>query len=109
MKMDEVINTLARVAHDVAVEKGWYERPRDVPELLMLVVSELSECLEAARKGNPDSLKIPPHTAIEEELADAVIRILDMASHLKLDLGGAILAKMRFNRTRERRHGGKVY
>jgi len=37
---------------------------------------------------------------IEVELADAVIRICDLAGYLKLDLGGAIDEKLAFNATR---------
>lgn len=103
------INKLADEAHDCAVEKGWYDRNREPPELLALIHSELSECLEAFRDGGPIDKHLPGYYAVEVELADAVIRILDMAAYLNLDLGGAIIEKIRFNWCREERHGGKVY
>jgi len=69
----------------------------------------ISECTEAARTGNPSSTKITGFTAMEEELADAVIRICDMAAYRGMDLGGAIEAKAEYNRHRPERHRGKVY
>lgn len=105
----ESINHLSYLCHSTAVEKGWYERKRELPELLMLTVSELSECLEAARNHDPVSEKIPPFTQTIEEVADCLIRLFDLCGHLKLSIGEAVMAKMAYNRTREIRHGGKKY
>lgn len=74
----------------------------------MLVVTELAEAMEAYRVGNPESEEIPGFSRLEEELADAVIRILDFAGGASLDLEGAILAKMSYNDGRTFRHGGKL-
>jgi NTP pyrophosphatase (non-canonical NTP hydrolase) len=72
--------------------------------------SELSEALEAVRIGNPRSGKIgPDFDQFTEELADCVIRIFDECHQEGKDIGGAILAKMAYNRTRPHRHGGKLY
>lgn len=86
-----------------------------VAEKLCLIHSEVSEAMEGHRKGLPDD-KLPHRTAIEVELADAIIRIGDLAGALGLDLGGAIAEKMEFNRVRpdhkvENRAaaGGKAY
>lgn len=49
------------------------------------------------------------HYGIEEELADVIIRIMDFGVARKLDIGGAIIAKMKFNSTREHKHGGKKF
>lgn len=103
------LNALAKEAHATAIAKGWYDRLREPPELLCLIHSELSECLEAFRNGNPMSRKIPHCPQVAEELADAIIRILDMAEHLNLDIGRAVVEKMAYNQTRPVRHGGKVY
>jgi NTP pyrophosphatase (non-canonical NTP hydrolase) len=64
--------------------------------------------MEAIRSGAPESTTIPGFSAIEEELADVVIRILDYAGGRDLDLEGALEAKMRFNDARSYRHGGKL-
>ena len=59
------------------------------------------------RLGNPPSEHIPNFSSLEEEMADLVIRVLDFAEDQKLDLGGAIIEKMKFNETREYKHGKK--
>ena len=72
---------------------------RNVGEMLCLVHSEISEALEGHRKNLMDD-KLPHRPMIEVELADAMIRILDLAAGLKLDLGGAYEEKMIYNSTR---------
>ena len=71
-----------------------------VAEKLALIHSELSEAMEGARKNLMDD-KLPHRKMIEVELADALIRILDLAGALQLDLAGAIQEKLDFNKTRE--------
>ena len=71
-----------------------------VAEKLALIHSEVSEAMEGARKNLMDD-KLPHRKMIEVELADAVIRILDLAGALQLDLAGAIQEKLAFNKTRE--------
>ena len=70
-----------------------------VAEKLALIHSEVSEGLEGARKGLPDD-KLPHRPMLEVELADACIRILDLAGALGLDLAGAMQEKLIFNITR---------
>lgn len=88
---------------------------RNVGELLMLVTSELAEAMEGHRKSLPDD-KLPHRSMFEVEIADAVIRLFDIAAGMNLDLGGAFVEKMAFNAQREdhkREHrlapGGKAY
>jgi NTP pyrophosphatase (non-canonical NTP hydrolase) len=101
------VRRLQEEAHRIAVEHGWWEEPRSAGEALMLVVTELAEAMEALRDEARSSEAIPAFSKVEEELADAVIRILDFAGGLDLDLEGALEAKMRFNESRPYRHGGK--
>ena len=70
-----------------------------VAEKLCLIHSEVSEAMEGHRKGLFDD-KLTSRPAIEVELADAVIRICDLAGALGLDLGGAIADKMIYNANR---------
>lgn len=70
-----------------------------VGQKLMLIVSEVAEAMEGHRKGLMDD-KLPHRPMIEVELADAVIRIADLAGALGLDLGGAIAEKLAFNAQR---------
>ena len=98
--MDNTIAAWQKRIHENAVNHGWWETTRPTPELLCLIHSEVSEALEAYREANTDLLA--------EELADVVIRTLDMAAGLGIDLQAQILAKHRKNKTRPWRHGGKV-
>lgn len=72
---------------------------KNVPELLCLVHSEISEAMESHRKLLMDD-KLPHRTGLEVELADAVIRIFDMSGGLGLDVAGAIAEKLAYNATR---------
>lgn len=101
------INLFAADCHAASRRAGWYTDintgkalDRNVPEMLMLIVSEVSEGMEGFRKKLQDD-KLPHRPMIEVELADAMIRIGDLASFLGLDLGGAIVEKMAFNAHRE--------
>jgi len=91
-----------------AKEKGFYDNEnRNIGEMIALIHSELSEALEALRHNNPKSDHIPKFSLVEEELADAIIRILDLSEYKHYDVSGAMLEKMKFNKTRERKHGKK--
>ena len=70
-----------------------------VAEKLCLIHSEVSEAVEASRKNLMDD-KLTHRKGVEVELADAVIRILDLCGALELDLDGAITEKLIFNLTR---------
>lgn len=69
---------MARDVHELAIAKGWWQEPRSDIGLLQLINSELGEGTEALRTGAMSD-KIRGFTGVEEEVADTVIRLLDMA------------------------------
>jgi len=123
---------MIKKAHGVAKEKGFWDEERNVPEMLMLVVSELSEALEALRKNHycdpfatavlaedlnnwDDSLKDAwkngfekaVKSSFEDEIADVAIRLFDLCGGLKIDLEKHIEMKMKYNSLRPYKHGKK--
>jgi NTP pyrophosphatase (non-canonical NTP hydrolase) len=99
----ESADLLTEFCHGVADSCGWWsdvnteERiERNKGELIALMHSELSEALEAIRKNKMDD-HLPERKGEEVELADAVIRIFDYAGAFDLDLGSAIVEKLRYN------------
>lgn len=67
---------------------------------LMLVVSELSEASEAVRKNDPENFR--------EEIADAMIRLLDITGTMGINIEDEIEKKMNINRKRPHKHGKKT-
>ncbi|MEV4606228.1 hypothetical protein MRBLMR1_001173 [Neorhizobium sp. LMR1-1-1.1] len=101
------MNIFAADCHARSRKAGWYTDlatgkalDRNVPEMLMLIVSEVSEAMEGFRKKLDDD-KLPHRKMMEVELADAMIRIGDLATFMGYDLGGAIVEKMAYNDNRE--------
>lgn len=108
------MHDLVNLCHGLAEKSGWWvdtetgEDVRTWPKKfldlwiaakLMLVVTEVSEAMEGHRKNLPDD-KLPARPMLEVELADALIRICDLAGGLKLDLPGAVIEKLKFNQCR---------
>jgi NTP pyrophosphatase (non-canonical NTP hydrolase) len=125
------LNQLSKQVHQNNVEKGFWEGDKNVGELLMLVVSELGEAIEAHRKGRfskPERLEfklsstselpyerhytskfeIHVKDTFEDEIADAIIRLLDLSEGLGIDIGWHIDQKLNYNKTRAYKHG-KAY
>jgi NTP pyrophosphatase (non-canonical NTP hydrolase) len=106
------LNTLRDICHNAAKEKGWYSPPPAELEAKFVanVHGEVSEFWEAHRKGTLDQPCDKPCglTCREEEMADILIRVFDMAGCWGVDLDHAVSEKLAYNRTRPARHGGKV-
>ncbi len=73
---------------------------RNKGELLMLIVSEISEAMEGERKNLQDD-KLPHRKMAEVEMADALIRILDYCAGFGYDIQGAYEEKMAYNAVRK--------
>ncbi len=124
------ISIAQSIVHQLAKKKGWWpmlERPLPkkqrekqlqalVPEKLALIHSEISEALEEYRSrkvlnevtfGEENEEGVDKPEGFPVELADAVIRIFDLAEALNIDLGYWIMRKHEYNSGRSRRHGGK--
>ncbi len=116
------LNGLAHQVHQRNVAAGWWTdlatgepKERNVGELLMLTVSELAEAMEGHRKGLMDD-HLPGRRMFDVELADTIIRILDLAGRYGEDVGGALVEKLAYNAARldhklenRRAEGGKAY
>lgn len=134
------IAELSKEIHENARNKGFWDKERNIGEMLMLIVSECSEAMEADRKNDnyiPETryrdgrdmtkngalwsfdvvdsndeawvnwFRLEVKNTFQDELADAVIRIFDMAYARNIDLEWHIKAKMRYNKSRPHMHGKK--
>jgi NTP pyrophosphatase (non-canonical NTP hydrolase) len=116
---------LSEQCHGASKAAGWWNDPKTgtptqanpmcFAQKLMLTVSELAEAMEGDRKALMDD-KLPHRPMREVELADAAIRIFDLAGAFQLDIAGAIVEKMAFNQVRPDHQlaartadGGKAY
>ena len=109
---DNVFDNLAIELHKNAVEKGFWGSPEDhdavndifVAKQCMMIVSEVTEVMEAIRKDKGEE-------EITKEFADILIRTLDLyagvvnAGYTKLSLDHAFVEKVEFNKTRPEKHG----
>lgn len=100
---DFINQVLVPDAHGASKRAGWYTDletgeplARNVPEMLCLIHSEISEAMEGYRKQLADD-HLPYRPMVEVELADALIRIFDLAGYLNLDLGAAYVEKRAYN------------
>jgi NTP pyrophosphatase (non-canonical NTP hydrolase) len=120
------ISGLVTAAYENSKSKGFHEGEKNIGEMLCLIHSEVSEALEADRKGRytiGDSAKrvnsyvidsmfhadfeVEVKNTFEDELADIVIRVFDLAGSRGIDLESHIIAKMRYNSLRPYKHGKK--
>ena len=102
-----MFDDLAEKIHKNAVDKGFWDKTVDpifVAKQMMMIVSEVSEAMEALRKEmDPDQ--------ISDEFADIIIRTLDLyagiakAGYVTKSLDFAIKEKIERNSHRPKKHG----
>ena len=98
-----------------AEEHGWHKDDDNIPVKLVMIHSEVSEALEEYRNTPPECKVSYLYYNVDSdkpegfgiELADVVIRVLDLAEMLGIDLTNLILTKMEYNKSRPYRHGNK--
>ena len=141
MKIERIVqglNESSKIIHEGNVKRGFYEGAFDkdgfpiknIGELLMLVVSELGEALEADRKNRQanidafedkidvmthhdisqeqsfiDSFKAHIKDTFQDEIADSIIRLLDLCGYFEIDIDRHINLKLAYNSTRPYKHG----
>jgi NTP pyrophosphatase (non-canonical NTP hydrolase) len=134
MEGKEIFKYYADKAHENSKKHGFYDEGRgeNIPEKLMLIVSELAEALEAYRKDKhadydtfiklaylKDTKEFKNHRrndtlhveyikdTFEDEIADTFIRLFDLCGFLKIDIIKFIDVKMHVNKFRGYLHGNK--
>lgn len=106
----EELNALRDECYKIACERGWHDEEHSERHFLCLVITELSEAVEADRNdrhacvGMFRSSRMHNEVTgfecfikdtVEDELADAAIRILDLAGLQDCDIGEAVTVRLK--------------
>jgi len=91
------LNVFARSVVEWRTRKGFSTSKENMLEKLCLVHSEISEAAEDVRSDH--------WVHFGEEIADAIIRLLDIAGTLEIDLEQLLRWKISVNEGREYKHG----
>jgi NTP pyrophosphatase (non-canonical NTP hydrolase) len=95
-----------------------------IVQQMALIMTEMSEAIEKLRKDGID-IDLEPHSidneltyeennkifemkykdTVQDELADTLIRLLDLVGFLDIDIDGWVEAKLRYNKSRPHKHG----
>ena len=122
------LTTLANTIHKGNVKRGFYDDPKEVGTVLMLIVTELAEAMESYRSDQRlgdgisyvdfESSIDEPFTdsdvaifkevvkdTFEDEIADTIIRLFDLCGWMNIDIHKHIMLKLKYNDTRPYKHG----
>jgi len=119
-----MLNELRDTIHENALAHGFYDDEKiNIPEKLMLIVSELGEAMEAYRNNyyadweghnslinrniedNNGAFERLIKNSFEDEIADTIIRLLDLCGYMKIDIDYHVELKMKYNESRPYKHG----
>lgn len=126
-----MMNILAVDIHENAKSKGFFDSEKNTGEMLCLIHSEVSEALEADRKNHyavdswnlknsidlddlgstsakqyfKQEFEVAVKNSFEDELADVIIRVLNLCAFKGIDIEKHIKMKMIYNSMREHKHG----
>jgi NTP pyrophosphatase (non-canonical NTP hydrolase) len=115
-----MFNELAKEIHEGNAARGFWEGERKLTEVVMLTVCELAEAIEADRAGKwcnetdifqyknrptPERFKETVKDSVQDEIADAIIRLLDFSHKFGIDLNFHIAEKLKYNASRPYKHG----
>lgn len=124
--MTNTMNELRDKIYQNAKDKGFWDKERNMGESLMLVVTELAEALEVHRASGhikeftegqklslekmsdeefAETFSIMVKDSFHDEMADVLIRVLDLCGGHNIDIDWHVKMKMRYNATRARLHG----
>lgn len=121
------ITKLKKEIYQTNKENGFWDEERNTGEMLMLIVSELAEALEADREDKYAKLELFEleqqdaqsqeqwkvvfenniKDTFEDEIADTIIRLLDISEGLNIPIEKHIGYKLEYNTLRQRKHGKK--
>lgn len=122
------LNTLSKQLNKFVTDMGFDNA--DIPLRTALIHSEISEAFEAFRKdklfklddrgknilkGWKHDKQFKPQFELlckdtfEDEVADSIIRLLDLCGKMNIDIEFHIQQKMRYNGTRGYKYGGKKF
>jgi NTP pyrophosphatase (non-canonical NTP hydrolase) len=124
-KFGKTIPEMTAEVRAVNVQKGWRSADggpgsNTFGDYIALLHSELSEALEAFRDWrlqdmtaafpSDDAPKgaLPKPEGVGSEMADVLIRLLDMCDVFGIDLQAEYERKVAYNRTRPYQHGGRT-
>ena len=121
-----MLNELRDKVHENAVVHGFYDDDNiNIPEKLMLIVSELGEAMEAYRKEHyadyegynnlldknieyeNGAFERLIKNSFEDEISDTIIRLLDLCGYMNIDIDRYVELKMKYNESRPYKHGKK--
>jgi len=89
------INDIAKKNFEWVEQMGWHNK--SVLEALALIASEVGEAINECRNESPTEM-------LGEELADIILRVVDLAEWQGIDINKEIVQKMNKNKIRGNRN-----